>query len=226
MNKRNKDEDNEDLIPKWPAFELLAKPSSVDYIANINKEFAHSEQFDDIVYSMENANEGDTFFIRLTTPGGALQAVIPLLNAMNNTLADVHVHVDSDVASAGTLILMCADSVSLNDYVEVMMHQVSFGAYGNGHKVEQQVNHTMKSSKKLCRTMYKHFLTPAELEAMLTGTEWYFDKEEFIERYNNRSVKLMEEIETQIAEMEAAANAPVKKPRKKFPKAVDVSEEL
>lgn len=225
MNKLNHNE--EDNTSQYPPFELLAKPTNVEYIANINKEFVHSEQFDDIVYAMENANEGDSFFIRLTTPGGALQAVIPLLNAMNNTAASVHVHVDSDVASAGTLILMCADSVSLNEYVEVMMHQVSFGAGGAGHNVEQRVVHTLKASKKLCRDLYRHFLTPTELEQMLTGTDWYFSKDEFIERYNNRSVLLLEEIENKIAEMQAEETKAVKKPRKtKAKKAIDTNPEL
>lgn len=226
MNKRNNDGD--DNVVSYPMFTLMAKPTNVEYMANINKEFVHSEQFDEIVHAMEGASEGDSFTINLTTPGGALQAVIPLLNAMEDTLAHVHVHIASDVASAGTLLLMKADSVSINDYAEVMLHQVSFGAGGPGHNVEQRVTHTLKSSKALCRELYKHFLTPAEIEAMLTGTDWYFGKEEFITRYNKRAQLLGEEIEAKIAEIEAAAMKPAKRVRKATApkKVVDVVESV
>lgn len=231
MNKRN--DHNEDGLYDYPPFQILAKPTTVDYVAQINKPFVHSEQFDDIVRVLDNANEGDTFTLNLTTTGGALQSVIPLLNSIENTQAHVHVHVESDVASAGTLIIMKAHSVSINDYVEIMCHQVSFGAAGPGWNVECRVNHTQKASKSLCREMYKHFLKDEEIERMLTGTEYYMGKEEFLERYSKRSELLTAEIEEMIAEIQAAekaqeeAPAPSKRKKRVIPyKAVDTAQEV
>lgn len=227
-NKRN--EDGEDDVSVFPRFELLAKPRNVEYIARINKGFVHSEQFDEIVYALDNASEGDEFTLNLTTPGGSLQSVIPLLNSINNTAAHVHVHAESDVASAGTFILMCAHSVSMNDYVEVMFHNVSFGAGGAGYKVERQVEHVLKSSKRILRDMYRHFLTEDEINRLLTGTDFYMDREEFLERYQNRAQLMEAEIEGLIAELEAEKEKAAKKPRKRKPltisnKDVDTTEE-
>lgn len=223
MNKRN--EDGEDVLYNYPPFQIMAKPASVDYVAQINKGFVHSEQFEDIVRILDSANEGDTFTLNLTTPGGSLQSVIPLLNAMDNTAAHVHVHIESDVASAGTLIIMKAHSVSINDFVEVMCHQVSFGAGGPGWNVECRVNHVQKASKKLCRELYKHFLTDDEIERMLTGTEYFMDKEEFLERYQKRSAAITGELEAMIIEhqkqqLEAEEQAVEKPPRKRKPLAI------
>lgn len=176
-------------------FMLTAKPAGIEYRVDIDETFVHPRQFQYIVNAMENANEYDSFQLNLTTPGGALHAVLPLLGAMENTHAHVHVNACSDVASAGTFLLMRADSVSINDYVTIMCHNVSFGSGGPGHSVEKHVEHTLKSSKRLLRDMYRHFMTEDEVERMLTGTDFYMDKEEFVKRYENRSELLAAEID-------------------------------
>ena len=168
-------------------FMLTAKPAGIEYRVDIDETFVHPRQFQYIVHAMENATEYDSFQLNLTTVGGALHAVLPLLGAMANTHAHVHVNACSDVASAGTFLLMRADSISINDYVTIMCHNVSFGSGGSGWNVEKHVEHTLKSSKRLLRDMYNHFMTPEEIERLLTGTDFYMDKEEFVERYERRS---------------------------------------
>lgn len=176
-------------------FMLTAKPAGIEYRVDIDEAFVHPRQFAYIVNAMEHATEYDSFQLNLTTVGGALHAVLPLLGAMSNTHAHVHVNACSDVASAGTFLLMRADSVSINEYVTIMCHNVSFGSGGSGHNVEKHVEHTLKSSKKLLRDMYRHFLTENELDKMLTGTDYYMDKDEFILRYEARSELLASELD-------------------------------
>ncbi len=209
-NRNNHNEDQEDDTP----FLLSAKPLGIEYSVFINEAFSHPKQFEYIVQAMDNSSPEDVFSISLTTPGGALHAVLPLLGAIKNTSSYVHVHACSDVASAGTLLLMAADSVSLNDYVEIMFHQVRFGAVGEGWNVERQVEHTLKASKKLMRDSYKHFLSNDEIEKMLTGTPFYMDKDEFIERYQKRAQLLSEEAIEQRACEECENVEVTKKPRK------------
>lgn len=175
-------------------FMLTAKPSGIDYRVDIDETFVHPRQFQYIVNAMENATEYDSFQLNLTTCGGALHAVLPLLGAMENTHAHVHVNACSDVASAGTFLLMRADSISMNEYSTIMCHNVSFGSGGSGWNVEKHVEHTLKSSKRLLRDMYRHFFEPHEIEQMLTGTDFYMDKEEFVKRYEKRSELLAAEL--------------------------------
>jgi ATP-dependent protease ClpP protease subunit len=175
-------------------FLLMAKPVGIDYTVNIDEEFIHPKQFAYIVHALENATAYDQFTINLTTPGGALHAVLPLLGAMENTEAHVHVNACSDVASAGTFLLMRADSIGINDYVTIMCHNVSFGSGGSGWNVEKHVEHTLRNSKRLLRDMYKHFLTEDEIEQLLRSTDFYMEKDEFIDRYERRSHLLAEEL--------------------------------
>ena len=213
MNHKTKAGEDDDSCTD--PFFLMAKPIGIHYTVNINEPFVHSKQFEYLVHALDNATEMDQFTLNLTTPGGAIQAVLPLLGAMDSTEAQVHVHACSDVASAGTLLLMKAHSVSMNDYVEIMFHQVRFGAFGEGWNVEKQVEHVLKSNKRLLRDSYRFFFTDSEIEKMLTGTPYYMDREEFIQRYTNRADLMESEIIAMIEAEEAEQEKPQRKPRAK-----------
>lgn len=175
-----------ELLHKVEPFEVIATPIATHYIATINDAFEDSRQFEDLVRVLENARQGDFVEIRLTTPGGSLESVLPLLAAMDATQAQVAVHAISDVSSAGTLVLLAADDAYINPYITVMFHQPRFGTAGPSSSVEALVNHTMKSSKALLQDYYKDFFSTEEIDAMLAGKDFYMDKEEFDERYEYR----------------------------------------
>lgn len=173
-------------------FQVVALPITTKYVANIDDTFDHPEQFEDLVFILDNAADGDMVEINLTTVGGALNSVLPLLGAMDTTLAHVHVHAASDVASAGTFLLMTADSVSCNRYVTIMFHNVNMGYAGPGHNVKSHAIYMSEASDILLKDMYKHFLSENEITALLSGTEIYMGEEEFVLRYEERAKKLQE----------------------------------
>lgn len=204
----------QNLLQQPQPFEIVAQPIATSYVVNVDEEFEHPKQFADLVHVLEQAGENDHVRINLTTVGGALHSVLPLLGAMKDTLAHVHVHIVSDTASAGTFIAMKADSVSINDYVTFMCHNVSFGSGGQGNIVRDHVNYTVDSSDKLLKDIYKGFFTDAEIDKMLSGKEFYMGKDEFLMRQANKEAY---EMEQQRKELEALQNPPKqpKKPRKK-----------
>ena len=190
MTKNNNDILQE--LMKKDIFEVAGKPVAWDYRVNINEDFEHTSQFDDLVAVLEDATENDQIRINLSTNGGSLVAILPLLGAMKETEAHVHVHAASDVASAGTFLLMKAHSVSINDHVTIMCHNVSFGSSGTGSSVASHVSHVLKSTDSLLKEMYYGFFTEQELNNLLSGSDFYMDKEEFILRYEERNSKLVE----------------------------------
>lgn len=162
-------------------------PNGIRYTVNIDEEFVDTKQFDDIVAVLEEAEENDVFTMNISTVGGALHAILPLLGAMNNARCHVHVHAASDVASAGTLPLLRADSISVNEFTTIMCHQVQFGSGGPGNNVANHVNHTMSLSNRLTRDIYKDFFTDEEIDRMLSGTDFYMDDIEFMARCKRRN---------------------------------------
>jgi ATP-dependent protease ClpP protease subunit len=206
------DEDDEGGIMKYEPFQVTCTPIAMAYKVKVDETFEDSRQFDNLVSCLDQAGQNDVVQIDLTTNGGSLAAVLPVMAAMANTNAQVYVHAVSDVASAGTFLLMLADDVFINPYVTIMFHQVSFGAAGIGHHVEDKVNHTVRTSKSLLREMYEGFFSEAEMEAMLAGKEYWLDKEEFDQRYAAREAwraKAMEALQ-----QTQAAPAPQKTKKK------------
>jgi ATP-dependent protease ClpP protease subunit len=193
-------------------FAVQASPLSQVFRVTIDEEFRDVFQFADLVDVLENAQEGDVVQIRLSTVGGSLGAIIPLINAMKHTEAFIHVFVESDTASAGTMIMALAHSLYVNEYASIMYHNVQYCAHGHGGNVEAQVNHVTRESKKIIRDLYNDLLTPNEIARLEDGLELYMSAAEVMDRFEARTAARMKEIEQ--------ANKPSKKPRTKRIKVV------
>jgi len=197
MKKYHSDEEN---FKDENLFKVTAKPMTTFYECNIDDVFVHSSQFDDIVYILENAVDGDIIKMNLSSDGGSLVAVLPVLGAMEKTKAHVHCHIVSDIASACTFLPMYAGSVDINNYVSVMFHNVHYVTAGTGHTVKDYVDYTDKATYKLLHDMYHHFFDEDEISRILQGKEYWMDSEEFMLRYE----MMMDEREKEMAEfMEA-----------------------
>jgi ATP-dependent protease ClpP protease subunit len=184
---------NVDLLkliqPELDKFEVISQPLNMIHRVTINDDFVDVQQFAQLVDILDSANEGDCVQIRLSTDGGALHAIIPLINAMQNTDAYVHVHVESDTASAGTVIMMLADSCYVNPYSTVMLHTASYGFYGHSGNMDAHVTHSTKAIEKFVRDIYTDFVTEAEMLRLLDGKELYFDSDECHRRFDAREDK-------------------------------------
>lgn len=194
-------------------FAVQASPISQFFRVTIDDDFREVYQFAELVEVLENAQEGDVVQIRLSTPGGALHAIIPLINAMKHTEAIVQVFVESDTASAGTMIMALAHNLYVNEYATIMYHNVQYGAFGHGGNVEAQVKHTTSGSKKLIRDVYEGLLTAAEIERLEDGLELYMTAEECMTRFNARTAARNKVVEE--------ASKPAKKVRTKRVKSVE-----
>ena len=90
--------DDADVQDSQEGFNVDSKPINTRYRCEIDKTFLHTSQFSQVVATLEDAQDGDVVEIKLSTNGGNLQSVLPLLGAMRNTKATVNVHVVSDVS--------------------------------------------------------------------------------------------------------------------------------
>jgi ATP-dependent protease ClpP protease subunit len=200
-------------------FAVYSAPINQVHRVTIDEEFRDVVQFADLVEVLDNAQEGDVVQIRLSTVGGALHAIIPLINAMKNTEAFIHVHAESDVSSAGTMIAALAHNLYVNEYATFMYHNVQYSAGGHGGNVEAQVSHITASSKKIIRDLYAGLLTPNEIARLEDGLELYMDADEVMDRFIARQQARMQE-QCTCGECGVVEEKPAKKPRKPRKKAV------
>jgi ATP-dependent protease ClpP protease subunit len=199
-------QDPEEFLPS-------SSPTAFSHVFRLNRPFEDISQFSSLIDTLESAGENDIVQIRLASPGGSLDAIIPVLAAMDSTEAFIHCHVDTSIASAATFIMLKGHAITFNPLADVMLHNISFGAGGSGGNVEARVNHIMKTSNKLIKDTYEGFVTNSEMEKLLNGLELYFTAEECIERLKARSEKQQKE------ESEPEAPTKAKKPRKQKEKA-------
>jgi ATP-dependent protease ClpP protease subunit len=197
-------------------FEVKAIPLNQCYQCTIDDGFTDVRQFATLVDYLNNAQEGDIAHIRLSTDGGALHAIIPLIEAMRTTEAHIAMHVESDTASAGTILMMLAHEVYINPYTTIMIHTASYGFYGHSGNMDANVVHSTKSIERLVNEIYAGFLTPSEIARVLDGKEFYLTAEEAMERFQRR-----DEI---IAAAVKKMNAPAKKPRATRKKSVEAEQ--
>jgi ATP-dependent protease ClpP protease subunit len=182
-------EQNDDI------FEVFSTPETFVHRVTISKEFRHVEQFAQLVDILEQAGPDDIVVIRLASGGGSVEAILPLLSAMDNTEAIIHVHVDSDIASAATFILMKAHVVTFSRYVSVMLHAASWLYGGHSGNMEASTNHFMKTLKAMMNDLYKDFLTAQEFERLYNGLEIWLTPEECMERLKLRNMLRQDEKE-------------------------------
>ena len=169
------------------AFQVESVPIVFEHKVDIDEEFVSTKQFTNLVAALQGANEGDMFNIRLTTPGGSLPSILPLLEAMNATDGHVHIDVISDVASAGTFLMMLADSVHINPYCTIMFHNASYGVGGHAGNVQALVKHYEKMLDSMTAEMYTDFLTEEEIGHLNDGLEIYLNPQDCYERFAKRN---------------------------------------
>lgn len=175
--------------PEDKPFIINSTPIAHSHTINIDEEFTHVSQFAELVDILEQASENDIVQIRLTSPGGNVASVLPLLSALDSTEAFVHVHVDSDIASAATFLVMKAHMVTMNKHISMMIHTASWGYGGHSGNMEASTNHYVKNVKGLARDVYQDFLTEQEFDRVFDGLELWFTPEQVYERLKARAEK-------------------------------------
>lgn len=175
--------------PDPKIFDVASTPTAFTHRITLDEEFEHVSQFAQIVDILEGASENDVIQIRLTSPGGSVAAVLPLLTAMEYTDAFVHVHVDSDIASAATFVMLKAHMVTMNKHISVMVHTASWGYGGHSGNMEASTNHYVKNIKSLAHDVYDDFLNEQEFEKIFNGLELWFTPEEVYDRLKSREEK-------------------------------------
>ncbi len=115
----------------------------------------------------------------INSPGGSLATGYMILSALNKSPASVHTHNLALAASCGSLILCVGDTIDIAPYAVTMFHNASMGIAGDVNFMKQQVEFCIKEVESLTMMfMDKGILTEQEVDAIISGREFYFTKEQ------------------------------------------------
>jgi ATP-dependent Clp protease protease subunit len=143
----------------------------------------------DMINVLKTAEQHDTIFIYLNTPGGNLYTSIQIISAIRNSSATVVTCMEGMVASAGTLIFLAGHKHVVNANCTFMIHNYSHGVWGKGNEVALQVKHSEAYFKQLATDLYGKFLTAQEIEEVINGKDMWLSSDEVMSRLdaNNAS---------------------------------------
>lgn len=211
-NIRNDQDEDEDFSGSKGTLGYFVKQRvSSQYTIPIDESFTVPSYYRNVFNVLLDAGEDDTVIFMFNSPGGMLSGLLTLLEGIKMTEATTMAVLVGECSSAASILALHCDTVFVSESAAMLCHDITYGTGGKGSDILSHVQHVSKTSEKLLRKTYEHFLNPKEIDEMLNGKQIYLDSDEIKERLDNKA-KLIE------AQEQAEAEKPAKKPRKKATK--------
>ena len=226
LRKVGKTTNNTDIemLPMFP----LDKPSRLQvketvfntYDYKLFGEITEVDDYFDLIDALNYASPDDEFIIRIHSGGGLLGTADVIINAIQNTQARVHGHIESLCGSASTIIFLNCHTYSISPRAEFFVHTASSGTIGKEHENYASIMFDRKRVHKMVREAYEGLLTEEEIDNVLKGQDYYFDADELGERLETytefQQKKFEAEMEAFQKEQEDAIEGSVKTKKKKI----------
>lgn len=133
----------------------------------------------DILRSCDHESE---VIIYINSNGGDIVQTMQIINAMKDSCATVTAVADGSVASAASLILLCAHRIVINPHSFIMCHSYSGFRAGKAHELMTSVTFINDSITDLMKECYEGFLTNVEFNDMINGKDFWFSSDESVKR--------------------------------------------
>jgi ATP-dependent protease ClpP protease subunit len=158
--------------------------SGTEHRVYLTKAIGAPSNYTDLFELLISASEHDTIHFFINTPGGRVDTTTQLCTLLENCQAELVGHLVGQAASAGSVIPMFMDSLSVSPYAYMMIHNYSGGAYGKGDDSVLQAENTRSWVQALYRSAYDGFLTTDELENIIfKNQDIYLGPEQIEERW-------------------------------------------
>ena len=183
---KTKNNQDFDVLPMFP----LEKPNRLQvketvfntYDYKLFGEITEVDDYFDLIDALNYASLDDEFIIRIHSGGGLLGTADVIINAIQNTPARVHGHIESLCGSASTIIFLNCHTYSISPRAEFFVHTASSGTIGKEHENYASIMFDRKRVHKMIRDAYEGLLTEQEIDDVLKGQDYYFDADELGER--------------------------------------------
>lgn len=173
----------EKLLPMFPQNKTFTSEfRGVRYDYYLTGAIGDPEEYLDLCNILRSASPQDEVVIRLNTPGGQVRTGNMIINAIEESEANVIGFIESDCGSMGTYIFLACHTWGVSESAEFFAHTCTSGSYGKEHETYEQAVFLRKQQHKLMRKRYANFLTEVEIEKVIAGSDVYLDADEIMER--------------------------------------------
>jgi len=142
------------------------------------------DEYNKLYHRLNNAYSSETITLHINNGGGYIDTAFMLIDAIKNTKATVCAKLSGTVASASTIIALSCKDIVVAEHTAFMVHNYSGGAQGKGHELKAQMDFTDKGLNDAFKSIYGGFLTANEMELVIAGKDYWFNKSEVESRWN------------------------------------------
>ena len=135
-----------------------------------------------IAEKLDSLSEHDTVKFKISSPGGDLNGLVTLLDAIHTTEALVIAHIVGECHSAASMFALNCPHILVSPLANMLVHFVSFGSGGKAQDIKNHVEHVTTYSEKIFRETYKYFLSDIEMQQVIEGKELWLQSDEIEER--------------------------------------------
>lgn len=154
-----------------------------------------------LIETLLSANQNDKIELWISTPGGRLDSLNSIVNAINSTDATVQGILMHDAFSAGgMLFLSCHDWIVMPGSA-MMIHGAVGGVGGPMHENRNQMDFDVKRLERIFKSYYKGFLTDKEIKEVLEGRTMWLDEDEISDRLHKKVKYLEKEAKSSMKNM-------------------------
>lgn len=143
-----------------------------------------AEDYLDLCNILRSASAQDEVIIRINCPGGSVNTGNMIINAINESEANVIGFIESECGSMATFIFLACHTWGVSEAAEFFAHTCSYGAWGKEHENFTQAEFLRKQQHKMTRKRYADFLDEDQIDRLLLGQDVYLDADEIMERLN------------------------------------------
>ena len=166
----------------------------------LNSSIQEPEHYTALINRIDNLGEGDSLILQLDNVGGDVDGCLALVDAIENTPADVTAVLSGRVYSAASIIALRCQQIQVGPYARMMIHSWSgVGGFGKYNEVVADYEFNQKFLKGFFCDTYKHFLTDQEIQQVLDGKDLYVGAEGILERLERKNKLLLAEQNAQEA---------------------------
>ena len=194
--------DDMEVLPIFPnqSQKLLRKEmTSTLYEYYLVGDIGEPDDYIELCDILRSASPDDEVLIRFNSGGGLLSTGDMIINAINESQANVHGFIEHSCGSMATMIFLQCHSWSLSDSAEFFVHNASGGSFGKENENYASTMFARRKIHRMIKNRYAGFLSDVEIENVLNGQDYYFDAEEISSRLESYSAyhqeKFMQEME-------------------------------
>ena len=179
----------EDLLGNKPSrvwdYPVPVVKTSTGYKIYLADQIGSPDFYNELCYTIEEAQPHEVIYIYLNTPGGSADAAFAISDSIKRSPARVIARLSGTVASAGTIITMACDDIEVGEGLTFMIHNYSASYSGKAHELKQLQKFAEEELTNHFRTVYQGFLTEDELDSVVDGNDHYMGSVDVRQRWAN-----------------------------------------